>query len=140
MKTMFSAAPFGKFELGWSALGQMPRAPQAVFGTFTDILSKIGISEEEINALLAKVPSELLGTYQKKLDECKAKGVTTAEGAACLYALYQEIKQAGEKKPEPTAPATAAPPKAAPSEFPWIPVGIAALVVGGIVVYFAARG
>ena len=138
MKTIFSATPFAKFEIGWSALAQAPRAAQTAFNIMADILGQFGVTEEEVNKLLGKIPSELLGQYQKRLDDCKAKGVTTAEGAACLYKLYQDLKDAGEK---PAAPAAAAPaPKPPPSEFPWIPVGIAAVVVGGIVVYFATKG
>jgi hypothetical protein len=107
-----------------------------------DILETVGLDEERINELLDKIPKESLGVYQKKLDDCRAKGVTTGGGALCLYQLFQELKDVVEGRRPAERPAAAAPPRPrAPEDgFPIIPVAIAGVVVAGLVVFLATRG
>lgn len=132
MRTIFSSESFGRQAFVPFRLAQAPQ--QTAFNVFGELLSAVGISEDDLNKLLEKIPSNLVGQYQAKLDACKAKGAATPEGAACLYALYQEMKAAGDK------PATAPPPPPAPaSTFPVVPVAIGGLLLAGLVVFLATR-
>jgi hypothetical protein len=105
------------------------------FNVVTDIFGKIGISEEQINELIGKVPSALAEGYRQRLQECRDKGITTGEGAACLYRLYQDIKS-GESRTTTPAP-TYVPQQ--PAAFPVVPVAIGAVVLAGIGLYFALK-
>lgn len=139
MKTLFTNAPFARYQLGWDPapdLGQQV-SPETryVYSVIGDILKEVGISESDINDLINKIPPESAGPYRAKLEECKKKGLTTAEGAACAYQLYKEIK---EGKPEPAAPKL--PPPAPPSSFPVVPVMLGLAAAGGLVYFLATRG
>jgi hypothetical protein len=108
------------------------------FSVATDILEKIGVSEERIAELIDKAPSAALAEeYRERLKECRDKGVTTVEGASCLYKLFQDIK-AGENGAAAAPPSTVSVPKQ-PTPFPIVPVAIGAVVLAGIGLYFALK-
>jgi hypothetical protein len=109
--------------------------PRTLSGPLDDILHSVGVSEEDIEKLLAKIPADAMPQYRAKFDECKAKGLTSPEGAACLYRLYQELRNGDESAPPPATPP--APPK---SQFPIVPVAIGAVILAGVGIYFAVKG
>lgn len=122
MKTLFSNQIFGA-----------NFAPRRLSSAFSDLLQQFGISEADIEELITKLPSESVGSYRTRLDECKAKGVASGEGVACLYRLYQDLK-AGSKAPVPvpTVPQTT-------TAFPVVPVVIGAVILAGVGIYFAVK-
>jgi hypothetical protein len=136
VKSIFSSEVFnpGRFVPFRLAQAAAP-APEGAFNIVGDILDTIGVSEEDINKLFDKIPTSAVGSYKAKLEACKAKGVATPEGAACLYALYQEMKAASDA---PKAPAPPPPPPPA-STFPVLPVAIGGLVLAGLVIFLATR-
>lgn len=134
MKSIFSSEIFNPGRFVPFRLGQGV-TPESAFNIVGDILETVGISEDDINKLFDKIPSSSVGPYKAKLEACKAKGVASAEGAACLYALYQEMKAAADAPQAPVPP----PPPAQPSTFPVVPVAIGGLVLAGLVVYLATR-
>lgn len=108
------------------------------FSVVTDFLEKIGISEEQIDELIGKAPSAALAEeYRERLQECRDKGITTGEGAACLYRLYQDIT-AGDGGAAAQPPPAVSVPKQ-PTPFPIVPVAIGAVVLAGIGLYFALK-
>lgn len=133
MRTIFSGESFGQQTFTPFRLAQAG-APQSAFSVFGEILNTIGISEQEVTDLLDKIPKEAVGQYQQRLDDCKAKGVTTTEGAACIYKLYVDMQAAADKPP---APVVVPPPPA--SSFPVVPVAIGGLLLAGLVVFLATR-
>lgn len=138
MTTIFMTAPFRRFELGNHArltMAGYPRLAQGVRSLVTDILKEVGVTENDINGLLAKIPAEAAGPYRAQLEDCKKKGLTTAEGAACAYALYQAIKEG-----KPVTPTTLPPPVVQqPSSFPVVPVLIGLAATGGLIYYLTKK-
>lgn len=135
MRTIFGAEVFGGRSFQPFSLAQA-RAPEQAFSVVGDILEAIGVSEDDINDLLAKVPKETLGAYQKRFEECRAMGVTTAKGAACMYDLYQDMKKDVDGKPAAPPPPPPRPPEAG---FPILPVAIGGLAAAALVVFLATR-
>lgn len=136
MTTIFMTAPFRRFALGDHArltLAGAPRIGQGFRTVVTDILKDVGITESDVNDLLNKIPAEAAGPYRAQLEECKKKGLTTAEGAACAYALYQAIREG-----KPVTPVLPPPMVQQPSSFPVVPVMIG-LAATGALVYFLTR-
>ena len=134
MTTIFMTAPFRRFELGDHARltpAGYPRMGQGFRSIVSDVLKDVGVTESDINGLINKLPSDAAGPYKAQLDDCKKKGLTTAEGAACAYALYEAIKSG-----KPVTP-TMAPPVMVqqPSTFPVVPVVLGLAAVGGLVYY-----
>ena len=129
MKTLFSNHVFqGDF-----APRKLSQA--SAFNVVTDVLNDFGVSESDIAALIDKMPSGSVAEYRARLKECKEKGITSGEGMACLYRLYQDIKSKdNETKIVPPAPA----PK--PASFPIVPVAIGAAVLAAVGIYFAVKG
>jgi len=103
-------------------------------GPIEDILHSVGVSEADIESLLSKVPVDAMPQYRSRFEECKAKGMTSPEGAACLYRLYQDLRNRDEST---SVPAT--PPPAPKSQFPIIPVAIGAVILAGVGIYFAVK-
>jgi hypothetical protein len=136
MTTIFMTAPFRRFDLGNHVRvtpAGYPRLGQTARSVVTNILEEIGITEADISDLLNKIPAEAAGPYRAQFEDCKKKGLTTSEGAACAYALYQAIK-AGT----PVTPAVPAPAAQQASTFPIIPVVLAVAATGALV-YFITR-
>jgi len=138
MTTIFMTAPFRRFELGNHARltpAGYPRMGQNFRSVVTDVLKDVGITENDINGLLDKIPSEAAGPYRAQLDDCKKKGLTTAEGAACAYALYQAIKEG-----RPVTPTTLPRPVVQqPSSFPVVPVLLGLAATGGLIYYLTQK-
>lgn len=129
MKSIFSNHVF-KTEFAPRRLSQA-----SVFNVFTDIMSEFGVTEADVSALIDKMPSGSVEEYRTRLKECREKGLTSGEGMACLYRLYQDVKD--KEKSTQIAP-TAPPPKQ--SEFPIVPVAIGVAVLAGVGIYFAVKG
>jgi hypothetical protein len=124
MKTLFSNQIFGA-----------NFAPRKMASTFGDLLNEFGISESDIEDLIGKLPTEAVGSYRARFEECKAKGVTSGEGVACLYSLYKDLKSGSSTTPSVPAPTT---PKTT-TAFPVVPVVIVAVILAGVGIYFAVK-
>lgn len=122
MKSIFSHQVFG---------GNF--APRTLSGPLQDILQDVGVSEADIESLLAKLPVDAIPQYRDQLNECKAKGLTNPEGIACLYRLYQDIRNRKDSTPIPATP------PAPKSTFPIVPVAIGAVILAGVGIYFAVK-
>jgi hypothetical protein len=138
MRSLFSSAPFTRFDLGAHALSQAVTggAPQTAF-SLTDYLDKVGLDAGDIDKVQdPKVRAEFKADYEK----CKTKGLDSLEGIACLGVLavkvYAKLKEEGEKPPPPMP--VVATQKA--SSFPWIPVAIGGVAAAGLIVYLATKG
>lgn len=132
MRTLFTNAPFSRFDLGRHALLS---SSEGAYSIFSSLLNDVGVSEEDVNKLFDKIPSSLVGSYQKQLDACKAMDITSSKGAACLAKLYIDMKAAADKA------AVAAPrPPAAPSSFPVVPVMVGLAVAGGLIYVLVKKG
>lgn len=122
MKSIFSHQVFGA-----------DFAPRTLSGPLQDILQDVGVSEADIESLLSKLPVDAIPQYRDRLNECKAKGVTSPEGISCLYRLYQDIRNRHESTPVPATP------PAPKSTFPIVPVAIGAVILAGVGIYFAVK-
>jgi hypothetical protein len=127
-RVVFARSAFGPSMAGASAaLGQE--------------LPDVGQLTGEIRGLIDRLPEDLLGVYQAKLDECDrllaAGGVTGLfTGGRCLYRLFQELKDVVREEEERRAVPISVRPPAAPPEFPYVPVAIAA--AGALVLLYVA--
>lgn len=145
MTTIFTAAAFRRFDLGSHArltpaghprMAQMMPGRQYDFSVISDILKDVGVSESEITDLLNKIPSDAAGPYRAQLEDCKRKGLTTAEGAQCAIALYEAIKSG-----KPVTPMVAPPPMVQqPSSFPVVPVVLAVGAAGALIYFLTKKG
>lgn len=154
MRTIFAAAPFGRYDMtgyGPPAYGRPVHLAggRAAYGHIRgDLVSPPSLGEEgpDISALtkliqdaMKDLPPEVLGKYQDRYKGCQnmmAKGgvVGLATGGKCLYDLYEDIKKE-MKHPTPTPPPAPMPymPPPAPG-FPVLPV-IAAVAGAGLVLF-----
>jgi hypothetical protein len=134
MKSYFSATPFGKFDLSresWKpAAGRsMGASPQYDFSILSDILAPLGVKESDVTSLIGKLPAEMTPEYRKRLEDCRAEGLTTSKGAACLLVLYNDMKKAAAAAPVPLPPPQ-------PSTFPVVPVLIVGIAAAGLAWFF----
>jgi hypothetical protein len=137
MTTIFMTAPFRRFALGDHAFltpSGHPRMAQGFRSLVSDVLKDVGVTEADINNLINKLPSDAAGPYKAQLDDCKRKGLTTAEGAACAYALYQAIREGKPVTSGMPAPMVVQ----QPSSFPIVPVVLGVAATGALI-YFLTK-
>lgn len=127
MKTIF-ARPSWPRALS-SPLGR-PRGPARALAGPSLGQFDIDSLGRDISGLLGQLPPDLLGRYQAEYDRCRrllADGGTADlfAGGACLYRLFQELKDVvrGQQQVSQPPPAPPAPPP--PGGFPILPVAIA---------------
>lgn len=134
MNTLFSFAPFRRFDLGSHVRLTAGGSPYLGQGVFSTLLKDIGLSSD-IESLIAGLPEAEKSFNRDRWNECQKMGLTTVKGAACALGVIEDIK-AGK-----TSAATATPtkPATAPSGFPIVPVVIGLAAAGGAVWYFASR-
>lgn len=132
MRSLFTMSRYDR-------VGFMPirRPALGQFEFAEDLAKDLG---EQIGELITKLPPEIAGPYEARMAECQRQvaegGGGIVSGGQCLYALFQEIKDRVESEGQIS---TTQPPiqtvKPPPSEFPWVPVGIAA--GAGLLLLFA---
>jgi hypothetical protein len=132
MNTIYSFAPFKRFDLGTHArvaLGGGPRLGQNVF---SNLLKDIGLPAD-IENLIANLPEAEKSFNRDKWNECKDLGLTTTKGAACALAVIRDINTKRQANG-----AVVAPPPAS-STFPVVPVMLGLAAAGGLVWYLSSR-
>lgn len=133
MKTLFLQTPFGTREgpsvpVPRTALGQLPGLLQDILQLARDLGGKVA-------GLLDDLPSEALGVYKPRYDEClKTMESNPYEGYRCLEKLYEDIRS-GKGLPEPGA---APPPPPPESKFPIVPVAIGAAALVAVALLMTA--
>jgi len=140
--TIFSASPFRG---GYSHAV----VPFRLGGGRVDgVLDFLGLDEDDAEGLLkpldeaiAAVPvGALKSDFEKRRDGCMAEKIISKY--KCLYDLFQDVKSAikdGDQAPPTGGTPTGGAKTTPPSEFPWVPVGIAAGVGVAALLYFAFK-
>jgi len=138
MRTLFSDDIFGSRGFAPFNLAQATtRTPETAYSIFDDIFGLIGLSEDDFNALLNKVPEEDMGVYRDRFRKCKELKPTSTESISCFRKLYKDIKEASDAvEAAATRPGATRPPEAG---FPILPVGIGVLAATGLIVLLATR-
>lgn len=129
MRSLFNSAPFAKFDLGRHALSQ-----QGAY-SLTDLLDNVGLEPSDIDKIQdKKFRDETKADY----DKCRAKGLDTTEGLACLAVVAGKVYAQLKLEREPAYK----PPVVLPqqSEFPWVPVALGGALAAGLVYFLATRG
>lgn len=127
MSSMFHSDFFGRRSIG--SLAPSSRMGQDATPSSTDVA---GLSSG-IEGFITQLPPELLGTYNAKYQTCltqvnSGNVIQTVAGAACLFALYNELKLLIKNGP-PAAPATSI----LPQDFPILPVAVGVIGLGVLV-------
>lgn len=132
MRSLFSSAPFTRFDLGNHVLS-LAAGPRLGF-SLKDIFSKVGLDDSDISKIEDPAARE---EFKAALERCKSKGLDTTQGVVCMAELsakvYAKLQEQGKM------PLTPMPPVQQPSSFPIIPVAIAALAAGGLIWFLATR-
>jgi hypothetical protein len=130
MRSLFSSAPFTRFDLGNHVLSVRP---QLGF-SFKDVLSTVGFDDSDISKIQDPAARE---EFKVALERCRGKGLETTQGIVCMAELsakvYAKLQEQGKM------PLTPMQPVQQPSSFPFIPVAIAALAAGGLIWFLATR-
>ena len=134
MNTIYSFAPFRRFNLGVHARATSGNGIQLGQNVFSQLLKDVGLPRD-IESLITNLPEEEKSFNRQRWDECKAMGLTTSKGAACALAVIADIK-AGKTSP---TTATAMPAYQQPSSFPVLPVLLGLAAAGGLVWYLSSR-
>lgn len=132
MNTIFSFAPFKRFDLGSHARLMAGVAPYLGQGVVSNLLKDIGLPRD-IEGLIENLPEEEKSFNRAKWEECKKKGLTTVDGAACALAVIEDIKAGKTSHTLPPQTGTGT------SNFPVVPVVLGLAVAGGAVWYFSSR-
>ena len=127
MRTLYTMAPFRREELSYLGAG-------VGMGDILDDAEKLVVPLlKDLDDLIAKVPVEKAGPFKTRRDECLAE--SSVKKYACLYTLFQDIKDAVEGGSGGAAPPSSTPPPK--SGFPWLWVGLAGAAVVGLVAVLA---
>jgi hypothetical protein len=136
MRSMFSVAPFSRFDLGRHVLRGGLGAPRASLGQQFPSIYALEDYAQKIEGLTDTTTKNKLREQYK---ECREK-----EGAgqiACYAVLgaqvYEALKNEGR---ESTLPPPIVAPQQPASEFPIIPITIAVLAAGGLIYFLATQG
>lgn len=144
--TMFSASPFRPKGFTQAVI------PAHRLGVSADDVIDIGLDDlnegtvgellGELDGALAAIPlGPLKSDYEARRTACLAKTNVVSKGT-CLYELFQDVKRAirdGEGAAPVKTPTTPSTPQPTESEFPWVPVGIAAGIGTAALLYFVLR-
>lgn len=131
MRSLFSSAPFTRFDLGNHVLSLKP---QLGF-SFKDIISQAGFDESDIRKIQDPAARE---EFKAALERCKSKGLETTQGIVCMAELSAKVY--AKLQEQDKMPLTPIQPVQQPSSFPIVPVMIAALAAGGLVWFLATKG
>lgn len=150
MRSIFVNPPYGRYDMGRFVMAarhptmpiELGQRQETAYSLVDDILEAVGLGESDIVSLIDALPIANRGVYKDKLEECKKLGLTSSAGAACIYALFRELKDVveGEKRPEaPRPPAVQPVTRPAPAAFPLLPVALGGLAAAGLVYFLATR-
>jgi hypothetical protein len=130
MRSMFTVAPFSRFDLGRHVLrGGLGQQPQAAYSVLEDYAQKIeGLTDTATKNKL-----------REQYKECREKdGVSQI---ACYTVLAAMVADALKKEGrESTLPPPMVVPQQPASTFPIIPVVLAVLGAGGLIYFLATQG
>lgn len=138
MRSMFTSAPFSRYDLGNHVLGRGLGLPRLALGqvpaqsayALEDYAERIeGLTEGETK-------TKLRAQYK----ECLEKDGTSQ--IACFAVLgaqvYQAVKDEGDSSSAPRLPI--APPRPVDSGIPYLPIGLAVLGAGALIYFLATQG
>lgn len=133
MNTLFSLAPFRRFDLGSHARLSLGGSPRLGQDFIEQISTAIGLPNE-VEDFIRNLPEAEKNFNRERWKECQ-EIKDDIKRAACSLRVLNDLR-AGKTKPEQVTPL----PSAAPSTFPILPVAIGLAAAGGLVWYLASRG
>lgn len=137
MRSLFTNAPFTRFDLGSHVLSQaVGVGPQTAFSAVSDILSKVGLDPSDISKIQ---DPKFRAEYNDEYERCKSKGLDSIEGIGCLAALGAKVyAKLSEEEKKPYTPIAVQRPKE--SGIPWVPIAIGGVAAAGLIYYLATKG
>jgi hypothetical protein len=136
MRSMFSVAPFSRFDLGRHVLRGGLGAPRAYMGQQFPSIYALEDYAQKIEGLTDTATKDKLRAQYK---ECKEKEGTSQ--IACYAILGAQVYDALKNEGRDTElPPPIVRPQQPASEFPYLPVGLAVLGAAGLIYFLATQG